>query len=245
MRTIDAQGLDFAALNRQVRDAVAQGERRLSLSNVNGQRYIGCGIKADNLRIQVNGVAGTDLAAFMDGPEVVVHGNAESAIGNTMNSGKVVVHGDVGDVVGYSMRGGKIHVKGNAGYRVGIHMKSFRDKSPILVVGGVAQDFLAEYMAGGTLVVLGLGRKGRDLAGRYVGTGMHGGTIYLRGELEETQLGREVGSHPLSREDHTLLGKILKEYCADFDLRLGDITSVPFTKLASRSHRPYGQHYAY
>ena len=36
--------------------------------NVNGQRYIGCGLKR-NLTIVVNGVPGNDLRAFMNAPQ--------------------------------------------------------------------------------------------------------------------------------------------------------------------------------
>lgn len=49
------------------------------------------------------------------------------------------------DATGYAMRGGKIFVRGNAGYRAGIHMKAYKDKTPVLVIGGKAGSFLGEY----------------------------------------------------------------------------------------------------
>ncbi|RKY65759.1 MAG: hypothetical protein DRQ02_09810 [Candidatus Latescibacterota bacterium] len=45
------------------------GEQQIVLDNVNGQRYIGCGLKQP-VQLVVNGVPGNDLAAFMDGPTI-------------------------------------------------------------------------------------------------------------------------------------------------------------------------------
>lgn len=245
MKTIDASAYDFRTLNEAVRAAVAAGERRIRLDNVNGQRYIGCGLRGDAL-IEVRGVPGADMAAFMDGPEIRVRGNAESAVCNTMNAGRVLVHGSVGDVAGYAMRGGCLYVRGDAGYRVGIHMKSFRDKVPAIVVGGTAQDFLGEYMAGGFLVVLGLDApEGKPLAGRFVGAGLHGGAIFLRGEIEERHLGAEISPSTPDSEDEKALRRILKDYCREFVLPLDEVMSKPFVKLAAHSHRPYARLYAY
>ena len=57
------------------------------------------------------------------------------------------------------MRSGKIFIKGDVGYRVGIHMKAYENLYPVIIIGGTAQDFLGEYMAGGLLIVLGLNGK--------------------------------------------------------------------------------------
>ena len=58
-----------------------------------------------------------------------------------MNEGSIVVHGSCGDATGYAMRGGTIYVEGNAGYRAGIHMKAYKGKLPVLVIGGCAAAF--------------------------------------------------------------------------------------------------------
>ena len=49
--------------------------------------------------------------------------------------------------------------------------------------------FLSEYMAGGTIVVLNLEGYPRKAVGCCLGTGMHGGKIYVRGEVAEWRLG--------------------------------------------------------
>ena len=111
---------------------------------------------------------------FMSGPTIIVHGNADHAPGNTMDKGKVIIHGSAGDAVAHSMRGGRVYVRDNIGYRGGIHMKQYMEKRPIVVVGGSARAFLGEYMAGGLLIVLGLGVF-HPISEQGVGSGIHGG----------------------------------------------------------------------
>ncbi len=52
-----------------------------------------------------------------------------------MNEGKILIHGNIGDAAGYAMRGGKIYIKGSAGYRAGIHMKAYKEKIPVMIIG--------------------------------------------------------------------------------------------------------------
>jgi len=243
---IDAKGIHYRIINEQIRLAIERGEKEIILDNINGQRYLGCGLKG-KIRITINGLPGNDLAAFMDGPLITVNGNGQDAISNTMNAGKVKIFGDAGDVLGYSMRGGKLYIKGDVGYRVGIHMKSYQDQFPVIIVGGRAEDFFGEYMAGGILILLGLNTEGSSspIVGRYVGSGMHGGIIYLGDKVNDYQLGKEVGIEQLDEEDMKKLKKYLEEFCSDFALDLEEVLRQEFTKLVPHSHRPYGTIYAY
>ncbi|MDI6692712.1 MAG: hypothetical protein QMD76_05325 [Anaerosomatales bacterium] len=243
----DANGVYYQQLNDAIRAAVEAGAKRIVVENANGQRYIGAGLRARDLRIEVHGTAGNDLASFMDGPTVEVFGNAQDGVGNTMASGKVVVHGDAGDVLGYGMRGGRVYVRGDVGYRVGIHMKAYEGLVPIVVCGGKARDFFGEYMAGGMLVLLGMNTQFPDdpVAGGFLGTGMHGGVIYVRGTVEPWQCGKEVGVTPADEADIAALTPVLEEYCASLGLDLAEVLSEPFTRIAPVSHRPYGKLYAY
>ncbi|MDI6895956.1 MAG: hypothetical protein QMC99_01385 [Methanocella conradii] len=240
MIRIDAKDMHYRALNERIRELVESGEAGVELDNVCGQKFIGDGLRA-RMRIVINGTPGNDLAIFMDGPEIVVHGNGQDGIGNTMNSGKVVVHGNAGDVIGYAMRGGKVFIKGDVGYRVGIHMKAYQDSVPAIVIGGAASDFLGEYMAGGVVVLLGL--SGGKITGDYVGTGMHGGVIYVRGDVEDNYLGREVIKSEPDARDISIIGRLVGEYCAHFGKDFDEIMRKPFLKLSPRSHRPYGSLY--
>ncbi|MFA5363210.1 MAG: hypothetical protein WC335_08265 [Candidatus Omnitrophota bacterium] len=242
---LDAKGMHYRELNERIHQAVSRGTHEIILDHANGQRYIGDALRGD-VRIIVNGVLGNDSAAFMDGPTIIVHANAQDGIGNTMNSGKVIVHGSAGDITGYAMRGGRIYIRGDAGYRVGIHMKSYKESYPVIVIGGCAGDFLGEYMAGGLMVVLGLDKKKEDsLVGNYCATGMHGGAIYLRGEVEAYRLSTEIQQSEAGAPDREILQKYLREYCRDFSLDLKEVMGGRFIKLAPSSHRPYGKLYAY
>lgn len=241
---IEANGKDHKELNERIRNASKNGEREIRLEGVNGQRYIGAALESD-LKIQVEGVPGNDLAAFMDGPTIEVDSNGQDVIGNTMNSGKVILHGHAGDIVGHSMRGGKIFVEGEIGYRAGIHMKAYKELHPVMIVGGKAGDFLGEYMAGGLLIVLGINGNGSDIVGSHVGTGMHGGEIYIRGEVKEHQIGEGVGMEEPAEKDLKFIEDYLEEYADDFDMDVERIMDEKFVKLSPETHRPYGKIYAY
>jgi glutamate synthase domain-containing protein 3 len=242
---IDAAGTTFRELNMKLREAVSNGTQKIELTNVYGQRYIGTDLDKP-VEIDIFGVPGNDLGAFMDGPRITVHGNAQDGCGNTMNNGEIIVHGHAGDIIGLSARGGKIFVKEDVGYRAAIHMKEYKDKKPVLVIGGTAQDFFGEYMAGGIVILLGLDLKdGERHKARFIGTGMHGGVIYLRGTVEEFQLGKEVGVARLEEADHQLLQKFVGEFASHFDYDTGDILKHDFIKLFPLWLRPYGRLYAY
>lgn len=239
---IDAGNLSFKELNTILRILDFQSVEKVEINNVYGQRYIGTDLKT-SLKIDVVGTPGNDLAAFMNGPCITVYGNAQDCIANTMNEGQIIVHGRAGDITGYGMRGGRVFIRDDVGYRCGIHMKEYLDKKPALVVGGVAQDFLGEYMAGGTLLVLGLSLKeGEVHKSRFVGTGMHGGVLYIRGEIDN--LGKEVNLAETDDKDLTVIKGLVKEYCSFFSKDFNHIMNKKFVKIIPHSHRPYSRVYA-
>ena len=243
---IDAKNVHYKDLNDMVRRAVAAGEKEIELLNVNGQRYIGNGITAEDVTITINGVPGNDLGAFMNGSTIIVRSNAQDGVANTMNGGTIYIHGDASDILGYGMRGGSVFVKGDVGYRVGIHMKGFGGQIPCIVAGGCAGDFFGEYMAGGVLVLLGLNRPdGSSLVGDFCATGIHGGAVFLRGKVEPHKLGAEVGLAEPDESDVQLLDRLVGEYCEAFDADRSEVLSTPFVKLYPHSSRPYGRLYAY
>ncbi|WP_406676161.1 hypothetical protein [Moorella sp. ACPs] len=245
MEILNARGLSYQALNESIRALLDNGCRELAIKNVNGQRYIGAGVQG-RARLEIYGVPGNNLAALMDGLEIEVFGNAQDGVGNTMNDGTVIIHGNATDITGYSMRGGRIFIRGDAGYRVGIHMKAFRDKNPLIVIGGKAGDFFGEYMAGGTLVLLGLDlRPGEAIVGNFVGTGMHGGEIFIRGQVDPFYLGKEVKAIAPTADDQKRLREIVGDFARYFNLEAEKILAHPFTKLIPYNKRPYGTLYAY
>jgi glutamate synthase domain-containing protein 3 len=244
--TIDANGVYYRQLNEAIRGAFVDGAKTVKLLGINGQRYIGNGISGNDLRIEVEGVPGGDMAMFMNGPTIVTSGNAQDGVANTMNAGTVHINGDAGDVLGYGMRGGRVFVKGDVGYRVGIHMKAFENLIPIICCGGNARAFFGEYMAGGVLVLLGRNAQFADqpLVGPFCGSGMHGGTIFLRGEVDAHDIGKECGVFTADEDDMKVLRPIVEQWCAAFGDDADDVLSQSFTKLVPVSHRPYGKLYA-
>jgi glutamate synthase domain-containing protein 3 len=243
--TIDARGIFHRELNARLRQLAWNGTRKIELRNVYGQRYIGTDLGRP-IEIEIFGTPGNDLGAFMDGPKIIVHGNAQDGCGNTMNNGQIVIHGHAGDILGLSARGGKIFVREDAGYRAAIHMKEYQGKRPVVVIGGTAQDFLGEYMAGGILVLLGLNLKEKEgHKANFIGTGMHGGVIYLRGEVQEYQLGKEVGVAEPSENDYLTLKELVGEFAYHFNRDAEKILKHKFVKLFPLYLRPYGRLYAY
>jgi len=250
---INAEGIYYRELNQKIREAVCEGAKKIVLTNITGQRYIGTNLfgtidseALGELEIEIHGTPGNDLGAFLDGPTITIHGNIMDGSGNTMNRGRIVAHGRAGDITGFSARGGELFIRDNAGYRVGIHMKEYGEKRPVMVIGGITQDFLGEYMAGGVIIILGLTLKpGESHYCNHVATGMHGGVILVRGNIPEQQLGQGVGVSAITKADADMLTKYLVEYGRLFNADVSAISLDEFVRLAPLSKRPYKQLYAY
>jgi len=243
---IDACGLNYRQLNRKIRNSTG-GE--LEIINLLGQRYLASGLRDDH-RLHLWGTVGNNLAAFADGVEIEVFGNAQDGVANTMNSGWIAIYGNTGDIPGYALRGGQLWIRGNVGYRCGIHMKSYRHKQPTIIIGGRTGDFLGEYMAGGTVVVLNLeadilAPSTGTAAGLHTANGMHGGEIYLRGEPHAHSYSPEVEATAV--DGHELLEGVegLQACLEAFELDSRTLASDTFTRLAPKNSRPYGNLYAY
>lgn len=243
-KTLVAGRTYYKQFNEEIRELVKEGVTDFIIKECNGQRYIATALDGD-LTFDIHGVPGQDLGAFMRGPKVRIRNNAQDGVGNTMDKGRVIIEGIAGDVIGYAMRGGEIFIKGDVGYRVGIHMKAYLDHQPKIVVGGKAGDFLGEYMAGGIILLLGMFSDKPDapIAGRSLGTGMHGGVIYVRGSVPEEQLGPGLTATPVDSDDLAVIEELVKDYAKELKLDSKDILSENFVKIRPFSHRPYGNLY--
>ena len=80
--------------------------------------------------------------------------------------------------------------------------------------------------------------------GDYLGTGMHGGTIYIRGNVDLDRCGKEVGTKKLNKKDKKILEELLKEFSKDFSIDYNEIMLKEFVKLYPKTNRPYGNLYA-
>lgn len=208
-----------------------------------GERYIGSGKSEGDIVLHVT--PGNALGAYLDGARITVHANAQDATGDTMNDGEITVFGSTGDATGYAMRGGRIFVRDDAGYRLGIHMKQYHEKVPKIIVGGCCGSFLGEYQAGGVILVLGLGAEGRVPVGRFCGTGMHGGRIYLRTEHLPADLPAQVTAEPADEEDLCEIRPLVTEYCERFGCETENILKSHYYVLKANSKNPYRQLYVH
>ncbi len=267
--TIDAepQGkkLHHKELNEKIRKAIKDGHTWITLNNVSGQRFIGAGIK-EKVTIEVYGDAGLDTGVFSEGPTIIVHGNSEYLLGNTLNGGELVVYGDSWDITGMGARSGKIFVMGEGGSRIGIHMKEFKDKRPVIVYGGRVKQYLGEYMAGGIIVVLGLDYSNAiidpkkpiskdnidpkkikehqgDIVQSYLGAGIHGGAIYVRGTVPDKYLGIYAVKEEFTESDKETLKPILERYSELFNTPEDLLWKNGYTKVRPISSRPFEKVY--
>lgn len=241
-KIIDAKKLCHYRLNTLLKESIKGREniKKVIIKGVNGQRYIGAGLES-TIPIIIEGLPGNDLASFAKSISLVVHGNTQDGVGNTMNNGEILVHGHGGDILAHSMRGGRIVVKKGVGTRVGIHMKATPDKVPKVIIGGGCGDFLAEYMAGGILTIL---RLWEDNLGSHIGTGMHGGMIYIRGKVKKTSLAAGLRKKEVIPNKESILFQEIERYCQVFHLKRGGLFRQVFTLITPESSRPYKNLYA-
>ena len=236
MLAIDTSNMDFLALGKRLRET----EEDTVLQGCLGQRFIAAGMK--RRKLEIHGIPGNALGAYLDGADIEVFGNAQDAVGDTMNAGSIVIHGSIGDTAGYAMRGGEIYVEGDAGYRAGIHMKEYHEHLPVLVIGGKAGSFLGEYQAGGMIIVLGLHTDG-PIVSNYPCTGMHGGKLFLRSDCKDILFPDQVTARPASAEDLKEIESYLRRYCSHFGGDYANLIDSPFTVVTPDSRNPYRQMY--
>jgi len=131
---------------------------------------------AGRARVEFDGAAGQSFGAFLaPGIDFRLTGTANDYVGKGMGGGRIVIRppaGDagspvlVGNTVLYGATRGELFCSGRAGERFAV-----RNSGATAVVEG-AGDHCAEYMTGGTVIVLGP-------VGRNIGAGMTGGELFL------------------------------------------------------------------
>ena len=234
---LDVKDLQYNEINEQLR----AGSDDIQITGCCGQRFIAAGFS--DKKIDISGIPGNALGAYLNGATINVNGNAQDAVGDTMNAGKIIIHGSIGDAAGYAMRGGEIYVQGDAGYRAGIHMKEYKEKRPVIVIGGKCGSFLGEYQAGGIIIVLGLSDDEREIVSNFPCTGMHGGVLYLRSDAKNIDFPSNVSATEASAEDLDAVKGYITEFCGLFGYNTDEILNATFTKVVPDSKNPYKQMY--
>jgi len=178
------------------------------------------GLKPDTIKINLNGVAGQALGAFMaPGVSIYLDGVANDYIGKGMHGGKIIItsknEGEEfsagGNTCLYGATGGKLYVSGSVGERFAV-----RNSGAFAIVEGTG-DNACEYMTGGVVVILGK-------TGINFGAGMTGGIAFVYDEehnfienvnselVEAVRIDTDEGD-----EARHYLKRLLKDYVVETD----------------------------
>ncbi len=139
------------------------------------QYYGDAGLKDNAITIDLEGIAGQALGAFLiNGISIRVKGYANDYIGKGMHGGKIIITAEHegqefssgGNTCLYGATGGKLYVNGSVGERFAV-----RNSGALAIVEGTG-DNACEYMTGGIVAILGP-------TGNNFGAGMTGGIAFV------------------------------------------------------------------
>jgi glutamate synthase (NADPH/NADH) large chain len=145
------------------------------------QYYGDEGLAQDTIKINLSGVAGQALGAFIaPGVSIYLDGVANDYIGKGMHGGKIIItsknEGEEftagGNTCLYGATGGKLYISGSVGERFAV-----RNSGALAIVEGTG-DNACEYMTGGAVVILGK-------TGINFGAGMTGGISFVYDQEHE------------------------------------------------------------
>lgn len=176
------------AFEKLVREA-ATNSNDLVLESF-GQHNIGIRLqREDGLNITVKGPSGQRLGCMgLPGTSIVCEGATSDDVGYLNIGAEITVLGDATNGVCNAMANGKVYIAGSIGAR-GLTMTKWNPEyeKPELWVLGSTGDSFAEFNCGGTAVVCGVNPKNpKNILGYRPCVGMVGGTIYFRGEIDDT-----------------------------------------------------------
>ncbi|MFZ2888992.1 glutamate synthase large subunit [Sulfuricurvum sp.] len=182
------------------------------------QYYGDAGLKENTIKINLKGIAGQALGAFLiNGVSIRLEGVANDYIGKGMHGGKIVIRsqnqGELfaagGNTCLYGATGGKLFISGSVGERFAV-----RNSGAMAVVEGTG-DNACEYMTGGVVVILGK-------TGINFGAGMTGGFafVYDQDHSFVENVNRElIDALRIDTDDgdeaRHYLKRLLKEYVAE------------------------------
>ena len=173
------------------------------------------GLPSGSIHFIHSGAAGHFYAAYsVDGMSFRLTGVAADSCYTASYGGQLVIvppKGSkdgialVGNTFGYGARGGSVYIAGRAGNRFGICLrKNHEGGGPRIVVEGVEANAF-QYMTGGTAVVLGP-------TGVNLGSGMTGGTVFLK-NADLSKLNSDyVQGLPLDEEDASIVRGMIQDH---------------------------------
>ena len=151
------------------------------------------------------------------GTNIYIDGSAPADVGWLNSGAKIVVNGDCGDTAAHCAAGGKIYVSGRVGTRSGALMKHDpKFESPEFWVLKNTGSFGFEFMGGGIAVICGYDCDNiNSVLGNRSCVGMVGGTIYVRGKIED--IADCVDIQSLCDDDINFLSSGLKEFLKEIN----------------------------
>jgi glutamate synthase domain-containing protein 3 len=195
--TIDCQGKSTREINRDLRAAIAAGEREIRVLRPDARHNLAVAL-LQPVRVILEGSVGYYVAGMMDGGHVEVHGSAGWGAAESMMGGTVTIDGNAGSGVAASIRGGTVVVRGDAAARAGVSMKG-----GTLLIGGSCG-----YMAGFMM------QKGRIIicgdAGEALADSMYEGIVFVGGTI--AALGNDAVIEDPTAEDQASLHDLLGTY---------------------------------
>lgn len=182
------QRLSSMEFEKLVRKAAASSADLLLESY--GQHNIGIRLqREDGLKITVKGPSGQRLGCMgMPGTAVVCEGSTSDDVGYLNIGAEITVLGDASNGACNAMANGKVFIAGSIGAR-GLTMTKWNPEyaRPELWVLGSVGDSFAEFNCGGIAVVCGINAKNpNNVLGYRPCVGMVGGTIYFRGQIDNS-----------------------------------------------------------
>jgi glutamate synthase domain-containing protein 3 len=194
---IECRGKTTREINRELRAAVAGGERDVRVLDPDARHNLGVAL-LQPVRVVFEGSVGYYCAGMMDGATVEVRGSAGWGTAESMLSGTVVIDGNAGSGVAASIRGGTVVVRGDAAARAGVSMKG----GTLLIGGGCG------YMAGFMM------QKGRIVvcgdAGDALADSMYEGVVFVGGKI--AALGNDAVVEEPTPADQAALRELLATY---------------------------------
>jgi len=116
-------------------------------------------------------------------------------------------------------------------------MKEYQNKKPTLVVGGVCAGLLRRVHGWRNRVGSGLNVKnGEKCVSRFVGTGMHGGVIYTRGDIFKLSEGCKIAK--AGKRDMRIIEGLVNEFSGYFGTKTAEVMAKPFYKITPMSKGP-------
>lgn len=224
-KKIDIKGIDNGQrkstqqLLQEIYDHLKDGYTEFNI-DASGQHDIGGPLwseKGESLKFHVKNPGQRVGCMGMKGTQIIIDGPAPADIGWLNSGAEIIVKGDGGDTTAHCAASGEIYIGGRVGTRSGALMKHDpKFSAPEFWTLKNTGSFSFEFMGGGVAVVCGYECDHLEsVLGTRSCVGMVGGTIYVRGKIQD--LSDEVFLLELDDNDKEFLLKGLPKFLKKID----------------------------